>query len=760
MIFKIIFLLIYIFFIFHIYIFLYLIHGFFSQKRYFGIILRLVTNILVSSLIAFISNEIKHIFHYLFQLFFSILHLFIWANALLFFVFTFDEALSDIIFFKKEYEVITQLFNVYYILIEKIYRLLLFIAHFSNIFSIIRIIEICKHKNKKKYNLLLFESFLYIFLDIFILTPGYFFIVLLPPVFISTHVNICKRISKNEIYNKDENLYPKYSIIKSQIFIDVQKVFIYIISIILTFISFIFTWKINIFIIILIELFKSNDYKQFFINYFDNLIDSLIQILYSVFGLIIDIIAIILTVISFVFIWKINISLIILIEFFKSNDYKQFFINYFKNLIKCLAQILFFFLSLIFDTIAIILTITSFIFIWNLKKTLKIIIEYYKTKDFKKFLFEYFYNLKDCLFTTGLSVLTILNHISPIHLKALYDCYYTNKNKDEKYLNVCLIIFIEKWVDLFVFTISLLRLFSINFYIYLIIIKKCKMNFFFLLFDNKMIKKEYSNKKNRFQIIKILFFDCITNLVMIIQILLGILNPFFSLKIIKDIFLYFITCKKQTQIKFPSVVLTFIRNSFRTIFKLLFFYLIYLPISLMLNIMTIWTIKYNINLIISNNKSAFHKLKNHKEISLEYNNKTKETIDCSKYCDNLKLIFLSFIRGYILIFKFICIHLNICRIIYFWIKFKKDDKISFENMIDAQYKLSIIELIYTPYIYIIIIIEPWNYDSMKKFLEEKDCSTKFNEFIKLIKLFVNDIRLILMFILLMITLIDTIPTIL
>ncbi len=286
------------------------------------------------------------------------------------------------------------------------------------------------------------------------------------------------------------------------------------------------------------------------------------------------------------------------------------------------------------------------------------------------------------------------------------------------------------------------------------------MNFFFLLFDNKMIKKEYSNKKNRFQIIKILFFDCITNLVMIIQILLGILNPFFSLKIIKDIFLYFITCKKQTQIKFPSVVLTFIRNSFRTIFKLLFFYLIYLPISLMLNIMTIWTIKYNINLIISNNKSAFHKLKNHKEISLEYNNKTKETIDCSKYCDNLKLIFLSFIRGSILIFKFICIHLNICRIIYFWIKFKKDDKISFENMIDAQYKLSIIELIYTPYIYIIIIIEPWNYDSMKKFLEEKDCSTKFNEFIKLIKLFVNDIRLILMFILLMITLIDTIPTIL
>ncbi len=65
LIFKIIFLLINIFFIFHIYIFLYLIHGFFSQKRYFGIILRLVTTILV--------------FHYLFQLFFSILYLFIWG---------------------------------------------------------------------------------------------------------------------------------------------------------------------------------------------------------------------------------------------------------------------------------------------------------------------------------------------------------------------------------------------------------------------------------------------------------------------------------------------------------------------------------------------------------------------------------------------------------------------------------------------------------------------------------------------------------
>ena len=59
-----------------------------------------------------------------------------------------------------------------------------------------------------------------------------------------------------------------------------------------------------------------------------------------------------------------------------------------------------------------------------------------------------------------------------------------------------------------------------------------------------------------------------------------------------------------------------------------------------------------------------------------------------------------------------------------------------------------------------IILEPWNYEPLKEFLEAKYCYSKFKIFIHMVKLFFKDIRLMLIFVLLMITLIDTIPTIL
>ena len=193
---------------------------------------------------------------------------------------------------------------------------------------------------------------------------------------------------------------------------------------------------------------------------------------------------------------------------------------------------------------------------------------------------------------------------------------------------------------------------------------------------------------------------------------------------------------------------------------LLFFYVIYLPISLILNIFAIWTVKYNINLLISNNKTAYNKLKNINHKSEEYLNKIGNLTNFQKYCKNLVLIFISFIYGYVLAFEFIFIHLNIFRIFKLWSKFKKEENIIFADLLSEQFKYAILEFIYTPFLYVMIILEPWNFEFLNQFLEAKDCNSKASNFGKLFIKFINDIRLIFIFLLLMIALIEAIPTIL
>ena len=643
---KIIFLSIYEFLVFHIYVFIFLIHDSSIKFGYFGIFLRFFLTISVSTILAFISEEIKHIFQYLFQLNISILHLFTWVNSLVFFILTFNEELKDIILFKKHFNGLKELLQVYIIALVQIYRFIVIIAHFSNPFSIIRIIEIYKNKMERVSTSLLSKSFLYIFFDIFALIPGYFFILLLPPVFISTNINICKRIHNKEIDKKGEYFYPEYNIIKNQIINDILKVLIYIIAIILTILSAPFIWRLKKSIKILIELFKTNNYKKFFENYLDNIAKGINQIINI--GIIISIyfIGFILFIITIPFIWRFNKSIKIFMVLFKTNDYKKFFYDYFDNIIKGINQIIKvgiiifmysirFILFIItipfiwrlnksikifielcktndykkfFDdyldnivkginqiinvgiiifmySIRFILFIITIPFIWRLNKSIKIFIELFKTNEYKKFFIKYLNNLIDCLIETILSIPAILNHISPIHLKALYDCYYSNKikeKKERKYLYISLNIFIEKWLDILIFIISMPRLIAINFYIYLIR-KKCSINIFHLLFNNENLIKNQSNRNNRYKVIKNLFLDILTSLVMKLQILLGILNPFFTLKIIKSIYFYFIASKNQIQLDFTDIELKFISKSCKIIFDLLFFNFIYLPISLILN---------------------------------------------------------------------------------------------------------------------------------------------------------------------------------
>ena len=234
LLFKIVFLSIYEFLVFHIYIFLYLIHDSWVNIKFFGIILRFIIIFSISCILAFITEEIKYIFYYLHILIVSAIYVLLWIIALCFFILTFDKVLLDIILFKKH---IDGFLSILYIFIEifknffvHIFRLIIILAHFSNILSTIRLIEIYKNNIDRISTNLLVNSFLFIFLDIFILIPGYIFIMILPPVFIKINIRICKKIYCDDGYlnvndrylNKKEEeysklYYPKYTIIKNQI---------------------------------------------------------------------------------------------------------------------------------------------------------------------------------------------------------------------------------------------------------------------------------------------------------------------------------------------------------------------------------------------------------------------------------------------------------------------------------------------------------------------------------------------------------------
>ena len=957
---KIIFLSIYEFFVFHIYIFIFLITK--VNIGPFGICLRFVLTISVSCLLAYISGEIKFILNYLYYLFLSICHLFTYVISLCFYIITWNKELKNVISFKKQFKGVEEILIIYQIIIMQIYRFIIALPHLTNFFSIIRLYELYKNNNNPDSSLLT-KSFLLIFFDVFILIPTYIVILILPPVFISTNIYICKALNYNK--NNENDIFPKYNKIKKQILNDIIKVGVYIIAILLTLISFLFVWKIDKSIKNLIELFKTNDYKKFFDNYLDNYKKSsfdviniitnififTLNIIGNTFSLILlnivlfifaipfvwkwnkfykiwilfikkkeveqyldnyfsiykscinDIINItsktlmfsictFLTILSFPFVWRIKAFLKNLIELFKTSEYSIFFTNYFENLNECFSQCINFGKKLFLLSFAIILTLINIPFIWKWKGFIKNLIELFKTNDYQNFFINYFDMMKNTiqqlfyllekiigfsfatlltillfplfwkvnglennliqLFKTNdykiffinyfdiiintikqlidlskkiiifsialfftilsipffwkinkfiinliqifktndyetffinyfdyfwdglvelvLSIFIILNHLSIIHIKALYDCYYSIRKevkikKNYFYLNY--IIFIQKWLDIFTFILSILRLINISFYFQLLH-EKYKINFFFdLLYNNKYLIENNDNDEKRIEVIFLLIFDIFTSFLMIFQVVLGILNPFLTLKIIRHICLFFITSKNQKDIKFEKIIYEFIKKSIKKLKIILFVDFVYLPISLIMNIIAFWTIKYNIFLLISINKKSCNKFNNIQNKSANYvnnNNNLKEKNELVKYKNNLLLIFEKLMIGYILIFKGIVIILNIFRIFILFLKFRKNKiktkEVNINNLIDDQFKYAIMELIFIPFLLIISILQPWNYELIKEFFEAKSCGTKFEKFGDLFKQFFKDFFYIFIFLLLMISLIDAIPTLL
>jgi len=58
-----------------------------------------------------------------------------------------------------------------------------------------------------------------------------------------------------------------------------------------------------------------------------------------------------------------------------------------------------------------------------------------------------------------------------------------------------------------------------------------------------------------------------------------------------------------------------------------------------------------------------------------------------------------------------------------------DENISFENLLSEQFNYAILAFIYIPFLYVIIILEPWNFDFLNEFLEGKIAIQKIQNFV-------------------------------
>jgi len=633
---------------FFIYIFLIIrIYDSYSFFIFIGNSVRFISILLFSSLFLLLIN-FKNCFIILWNVLYLTYYLINWLLSIIFFLLTGNNHFLKIIMFEIQPENISELTILFLEnwsnFFEMIIIMLLTIFHVINIFSIIRIIGLFKTKNVSLRNVL--YSSLYIFYDIFFLTPVYILNIFYIWDFIEINKNICFR-------KKEENK-SLYEIISFEI-TNKKNIILYLFLMILTLISII------------------------------------------------------------LFIWRIKKSYKILKDFFKDENIKLFFIRYFLNINTAFIQIL-------------------------------------------------------------LLIEIPMNYLIFFHLKCIRDM---NKNKDFKltFMYKHLTTFIQKNLDFIATIFSSLNLITIPFWNY-VIRKRCNIRYLYLLFDNTEIIKNSSNREKRFKLYNISLKQHILNFCIIFSIIFGILNPFITILIISTNYVYFKSAIKNNNYlhlknnneeiintiefnndgknkeninNYNEIISYHIKIFSNLIYVTCFSSFIYLPLSLLLFIIAPWSIKFPYYCLISNIKES---LNNFHSFNLEMN---KIIID--KESEILQLQILSFLNGYKLIFEFILIHLNLIRIIYFW----KDvfiSKKSLKELIEQHFILSIEELPFIPFIIIFLIIEPWNYGEIIKFINEEGFYQKFTTFINIFKIFLLDLYVSFMFISLIVTLIDAIPCIL
>ncbi len=440
---------------------------------------------------------------------------------------------------------------------------------------------------------------------------------------------------------------------------------------------------------------------------------------------------------------------------------------------------------------ALILTlISTILFIWKIKKSYKILKDYFNDKNIKLFFIRFFLNINSAFLQILLVIEIPMNYLIFYHFKCIRELN-NNKNFTLSFFYKHLITFIQKNLDFIVTIFSSLRLITIPFWNYLIR-KRCCISYLYVLLNNTEIIKYYSNHNNRVKLFQITIIELTLNFYIIFSLIFGILNPFTTKVTISINYQYlkysiknqhYVLVEKNepinNKIKFDDEVENQTKNDKNDnsieinnknvldeiigldimnykIFSdlmiiILFSSFIYIPISLLVFIIAPWTIKYPYHSLISNSKKSYN-------FDYSLNKRYYKTI-IKELCDNFNLQFSSFLEGYKLIFEFILISLNLIRLIYFWKDFY-NSKETLKQLIEKHSILSIKELPFFPFMLIFCIIEPWNYSEIIKFFDIDDCKEKVNIFFKMFKIFLLDLYVLFMFITLIITLIDSIPCIL
>ena len=438
--------------------------------------------------------------------------------------------------------------------------------------------------------------------------------------------------------------------------------------------------------------------------------------------------------------------------------------------------------------ICILLIIPNLIFIWRIKSLYRNFFDfYYHKQSFKMFIIRYLLGLNKTLLQIISFLGLIENHLLPFHFMSLYKVSKIYKN--DSFFRINLFIFIQKWFDCITTLFSMTRVFTYIFNVFSIRHKIVQYSFFPLLIDNekflsfgktKHFEKQISTnevslyhlslfyQQRRKKILMMTISNLYQNVLLIFNSLFGTFDPFISLKIIKShlYFLYVslfddISQTNCTKLNFKQIKKKFFCKTSQITINILYDIFFFLPLTFIMIITGPWCVSFPYRLLIRINTSRCNKIKDYKREALKDTYYSEVTLhhwkSYNKYNDCLKQTFKSWFNGYLLILKFIFIHMEIIRAGYLWYNYccnNKKNK-SLKKLISKHFTHAYMEFFYVPFIIIICVLEPWNIFAVDKLFKCKKGIDKFNCFKKLLYLFFMDLFTVLIVFFLILSITDT-----
>jgi len=341
--------------------------------------------------------------------------------------------------------------------------------------------------------------------------------------------------------------------------------------------------------------------------------------------------------------------------------------------------------------IVMILTLLNLTFIWKIKSTIKIMVNYRNSKMFQLFFIEICINSVEAMIEFFFPLVFLFNYMNPINYLSLH--MYANLSKkhkkDNSFFLTHLVFFVHKNFDILITYLDFLKLLSPTYYLFLLyqksIYKKIRISYLFpILFEdedfyemekvqNDFLTLEKINNKfteRRLMNIKEVCKTVYEGLITLLN-LPSIFDIFSGMRIIRFcIFMVKYVCKPMEERelingfddireKYKLKMLT----NFRILLKDLF---IYYPLSIIILVLTPWNLILILKHSISNNYiKQINKIKK-QEIKRNINLKR-----CVYSCEKINSDFFSYLfnkayEEFFIILKVFILHITIIRVLIIW----------------------------------------------------------------------------------------------